>query len=678
MTSLGKTKVARVFRRTMVACSAWAALAAAAQSAAAPPSAPAEVTGWLREHAIPLKTHVPGSGFDDLRPLGQMVGDARVVALGEATHGTHEFFQFKHRMLEYLASEKGFTVFAIEASMPEGFDVNEYVLTGKGDPAGALSGLYFWTWDTEEVLDLIRWMRSWNADPRHVRKLIFYGFDMQFSARAVRETIAYLRRVDPGMAQTAAHELAPLDDAYREKEFGFRTPDSQAAVGAAVARILQAFDTWRGDYEKKSSAADWARARQHAQILAQFVDREMHRDDYAIRDRAMAENIQWILGQEEPDARMVVWAHNGHVQASIEAHGMTPMGVQLRKAFGSQLAVFGFAFNRGAFQAIDASMQPPGSGELQDFTVGPAPAGTLDAALADTGLKLAAVDLRAIPTAGAVAQWFSLPQKSRSVGSMFWVGHEELYYESVPPHRQFDVLLFVETTTAARSNPGGRRPAAATPRTGPVNLDFEASHPWRFSAAAVLAACCAALLLATSRNRTARPVRFRALAGLAMAGLVANLALMLPHGFGPRDYLEGWERGRAVARGFRVSAFPCAGRPGYCAEIAARPAPRYGEMSGQISQTLNTARYRGKRVKLCGWVRTEGDARAYLWLTTPKKIAGELHESMVDRPISDPAWRRYEISGNVPQVAETLSFGLAMTGDGRVFLDDVTLERVDP
>jgi erythromycin esterase-like protein len=73
-------------------------------------------------------------------------------------------------MLEFLVEEKGFRLFAIEASMPEALDINDYILTGRGDPAKALAGLYFWTWDTREVLDLIEWMRQYNADPSHERK----------------------------------------------------------------------------------------------------------------------------------------------------------------------------------------------------------------------------------------------------------------------------------------------------------------------------------------------------------------------------------------------------------------------------------------------------------------------------------------------------------------------------
>jgi erythromycin esterase len=117
------------------------------------------VERWIRHNAIPVRTVIAGNGFKDLQPLKKIIGPAHLVALREATHGTQEFYRFKHRMLEFLVNEMGFTLFAIEASMPESFDINEYVLTGKGDPEKALASLYNWVYNTEEVLDMIRWIR---------------------------------------------------------------------------------------------------------------------------------------------------------------------------------------------------------------------------------------------------------------------------------------------------------------------------------------------------------------------------------------------------------------------------------------------------------------------------------------------------------------------------------------
>lgn len=133
----------------------------------------------LRSASVPLVTPEAGHGFTDMQPLKQVVGKARVVALGEATHGTRECFQLKHRLLEYLVAEMGFEIFAIEASWPDCARVNDFVMNGRGDPRLALGGRGFWTWDTEEVLQMILWMRQWNEDATHVRKVTFTGFDMQ-------------------------------------------------------------------------------------------------------------------------------------------------------------------------------------------------------------------------------------------------------------------------------------------------------------------------------------------------------------------------------------------------------------------------------------------------------------------------------------------------------------------
>src|SRR5262245_265918 len=99
-----------------------------------------ELVSWLQQHAVPLTTVEAGNGFADLQPLKPVIGNARIVALGEATHGTREFFQLKHRLLEFLVTEMGFTTFAMEANWPESLAVNDYVQHGRGDPAKVLAG----------------------------------------------------------------------------------------------------------------------------------------------------------------------------------------------------------------------------------------------------------------------------------------------------------------------------------------------------------------------------------------------------------------------------------------------------------------------------------------------------------------------------------------------------------
>ena len=160
------------------------------------PKPPAELLAWLRENAHPLRSAVPTGDNEDLEPLRDIVGDARIVALGEATHGTSEFFTIKHRIVQFLAEEMDFTVFSIEANMPEAYRVNEYVLTGEGNPEELLRDIHrLWMWNTQEVLDMILWMREYNASGQGV--LQFTGFDMQTPTVQRKRYAPSLRRMTP-------------------------------------------------------------------------------------------------------------------------------------------------------------------------------------------------------------------------------------------------------------------------------------------------------------------------------------------------------------------------------------------------------------------------------------------------------------------------------------------------
>jgi erythromycin esterase-like protein len=153
---------------------------------------------WLDQHLVPLDGADPTLDLQDLAPLADSIGDARVVGLGESTHGTREHFQLKHRLVRYLVEEHGFDIFAIEAGTPEAHRLDAYVLGGEGDPRELIAGMYFWTWNTEEVLAMVEWMREHNARSEH--KIHFTGFDMQTPDVAAAEVVAFVERVDPPRA----------------------------------------------------------------------------------------------------------------------------------------------------------------------------------------------------------------------------------------------------------------------------------------------------------------------------------------------------------------------------------------------------------------------------------------------------------------------------------------------
>src|SRR5258705_6159315 len=167
------------------------------------------VVSWMRETAIPFRTLDAGSGFADLAPLKPVLMNARIVGLGESTHGTSEFQRVKHRLLEFLVKEMGYTAFAMEAGYSEAEPMNDYVLHGKGNRADMLTKLGYVAWDMEEFAAMVDWMRAYNRTVPEARKVRFYGVDIYRNRIGRAKVLAALRRVLPAAAP-AADSLFPL------------------------------------------------------------------------------------------------------------------------------------------------------------------------------------------------------------------------------------------------------------------------------------------------------------------------------------------------------------------------------------------------------------------------------------------------------------------------------------
>jgi len=594
------------------------------------------VKHWIRNNAIPIRTVIPGNGFDDLQPLKKLIGSANIVALGEATHGTREFFQLKHRILEFLVSEMGFTVFGIEASTPEAFDINEYVLTGKGDPEKALASLYNWVYNTEEVLDMIKWMRSYNADPLHTKKVKFYGFDMQSPSRAVKITLRNLRKIDQLQAEALEKPLAVLANPFSAPDFVLLPKEKKEEAAAAVRTILKFFNEHKTDYVNQGSVSEWEIMNQQAIIVAQHIKSKMNTTgftnlDPAVRDSSMADNIRWILDHEGAKTKMVIWAHNLHVATH------TIMGNNLRKMFGNDMFVFGFVFNQGSFQAAEYPagyiqyLLFPSEKGVHPFTVSPSQSEfdvSLDEMLAEEGLKYAAINLHALPKDGQVARWFGEGQLTRNIGSvygdLFGTGMSKLAMPEI-----YDALFFVETSTASHLNESGQRsPAPILPAL--ANTDFEDGAQGK------------------------QPIEW----------LVPN---------------------QSAVFGFFVTTSennPYSGKR--CAVIHRQFTSHYGEMYGSLSQQIDATLYRGKKIKLRAAIRTDVSGpgnQAYLWLRVAKKSFGPsallFYDNMGDRPITNNKWQIYEIAGKVPPDSDVIGFGLVLVGEGQAWLDSVSIKVID-
>src|SRR5258706_4978885 len=160
------------------------------------------VVSWMRQTAIPLRTLDAGSGFADLAPLKPILINARIVGLGESTHGTSEFQRVKHRLLEFLVREMGYTAFALEAGYSDAQPMNDYVLHGKGSRADVLSKLGYVAWDTEEFAAMVDWMRTSTHSVPEAKNIRFYGVDIYRNSVGRSTVLFAVRRVLPAAVAT--------------------------------------------------------------------------------------------------------------------------------------------------------------------------------------------------------------------------------------------------------------------------------------------------------------------------------------------------------------------------------------------------------------------------------------------------------------------------------------------
>lgn len=409
----------------------------------------------LKRRAITLRSVTAGSGFDDLMPLKEVLKDVRVVGLGEATHGTREFFQVRHRMLEFLVKEMGYTVLAVEGSYAAFMNINDYVLHGRGDRAKLLAEQKYWILDTEEVAAIIDWLRAHNQSLPDEKKVKFLGIDPNANEIAMKLVTDYLRKVAPERvpsAESLFQKILPEDI----KAINFDRTEVPAAQLSELYKLISYLALNKAMFVHQTSLGEFERALQHVRLIAQFAEFNSPSsvDGVGTRDGYMAENFQHIVNGEKPTTRFIVMAHNAHI-SKRDTGNFPAMGSYLRKTFGDGYYAFGFAFNQGSFQAQVAGQGTP---RVQEFTLGVAPERTVDWYLARTGIVNHVVDFRRLPKDETLSQWLQATHRMHWVGAIFsdkW--GESQWTQPFILVRDFDGLIFIEKTTSARPTLTGRR-----------------------------------------------------------------------------------------------------------------------------------------------------------------------------------------------------------------------------
>ncbi|WP_282795463.1 erythromycin esterase family protein [Streptomyces sp. CC224B] len=397
----------------------------------------------LERVAHPLRSTGPEGATTDLRPLAAMAGGATVVGLGEATHGSHEFFTMKHRVFRHLVEEKGFTTFAQEVSWTTGLRFDAYVRGGPGDVRALVHRELAKTpWDTEEYVALLTWMRAYNDRHPH-RPLRFMGNDLNYpeTGPELFDGVAdYVRRHEPDLLPRITELYAPLRRlADGDAHMGLpRAERERLARRATTAYRLLEERRPRHGGERFALALQHARSVRQTATLYSFALHTPDGDRRAMlyRDRLMAENTAWW--QRYTGTKVLLSAHNSHVAyVSHDPRYPKMQGAFLRDRLGTKYVSVGFTFERGAFLAM-----PDGGTPWKTFSVPPATRDMNEYTLDRVRHEDFYVDLRTVP--GAARAWLRTARPTYTIGAGWPDGP---YRVALGPSH--DVLIHLHDVTAA-------------------------------------------------------------------------------------------------------------------------------------------------------------------------------------------------------------------------------------
>ena len=391
------------------------------------------------------------------------IGDARVVLLGEASHGTHEFYRERALITRRLIVEKGFTAVAAEADWPDAYRVNRYV-RGAGadeeavDALGDFGRFPTWMWRNADVLDFVGWLRSHNEALPAGKRAGFYGLDLYSLRASMDAVLVYLAKVDPDAAARARRRYGCFDQFGSEmQEYGYATAYglSPSCERAAVAELVD-LHRRRAEYASRDgrvAADDFFFADQNARLVrnAEEYYRTMFKgraDSWNLRDRHMAATVQELLtflDTNGPDARLVLWAHNSHLgdarATDMAIHGELNVGQLVRERFGAQAKLVGFTTHTGTVTAATAWDGPPHRRHVR-----PALAGSFERLFHDAGGPRFLLPMISSPELAAA---LAVPRLERAIGVIYAPETERAsHYFHARLSEQFDFVVHIDETRA--------------------------------------------------------------------------------------------------------------------------------------------------------------------------------------------------------------------------------------
>lgn len=417
-----------------------------------------KIEKWIEKNAIEIHSIEPSGEDKDLRGLSPVLKNKKIIGLGDATHGTKEFFVLKNRIIEYLIKNENCTAIALELPLDCGVKINNYVRTGEGDINGLLKEAWWWH-RTEDIKNFLVWLKDYNLNLPDNKKVSFYGFDSQVRGDNTYQIFEYYKKVDPRFEEN----VKPIYDFIAElyiDNYSFFTPYRTHKYEESVDKLKSLLEKNKEQYISNSSKEEYLLAKARVNTFAGLIG--MTKDDLSyskIRSVTNIENIKLIAEMQAPESKLVVWAHNGHICSDEyvmqellnfgTGNGFykentitkeTLLGCMLREEFGDKYFNIGFEFYSGGFTAIEFRKK------IKEFTVSAPENNAMSYLLNKAKVKgdCYFLELNKDKMSKEAYQYFNSVQFCHEIGAAY----VSRYVKKVPMS-SYNALIFLRSTSAS-------------------------------------------------------------------------------------------------------------------------------------------------------------------------------------------------------------------------------------
>jgi erythromycin esterase-like protein len=400
---------------------------------------------------------------DGFGPLVDAIAGARIVLIGEASHGTHEFYQVRAALTQALILQKGFSVVAVEADWPDAYRVNRWVRHLSRDPDAKTALADFgrfprWMWRNTDVVEFLDWLRGVNGTRDDANRIGFYGLDLYSLHSSIEAVLAYLQKVDPSAAERARYRYSCFEHFGEDTQaYGYAATFglSKSCENDVVAELVE-LRRRAADYASRDgriAADEYFFAEQNARLVrnAEQYYRSMfagRSESWNLRDAHMMETLRNLLAHlhrtSASEPRVVVWAHNSHLgdarATDMAARGELNLGQLVRQEYGRDAFLVGFTTHTGAVTAASNWDEPP-----QRKRVRPSLNGSYERLFHEAGLPRMLLLMRDVQLRDALKQ----PRLERAIGVIYRPETERLsHYFGARLPDQFDAVMHIDETAA--------------------------------------------------------------------------------------------------------------------------------------------------------------------------------------------------------------------------------------